>query len=153
MGRRVVAAVGAMARCSPSTTTARVLRTCIVSQPILQPRDGANPDGGLVLSGNTLYGTTHSGGTYYGGTVFAVPTYGTDFTNLHNFTGTNDGANPYAGLMVSGSTLFGTAGNGGKGFDGTLFAVNTNGTGFTTVHTFTAWFRERTATELLRTPV
>ncbi len=101
--------------------------------------DGANPDGGLVLSGNTLYGTTHSGGTYYGGTVFAVPTYGTGFTNLHNFTGNSDGDNPYAGLMVSGSTLFGTAGNGGAG-NGTLFAVNTNSTGFSTVHTFTACF-------------
>jgi uncharacterized repeat protein (TIGR03803 family) len=97
--------------------------------------DGANPDGGLVLSGNTLYGTTHSGGTDYGGTVFAVTTYGTGFTNLHNFTGNSDGDNPYAGLISSGSTLFGTAGNGGAGY-GTLFAVTTNGTGFATVHTF-----------------
>jgi uncharacterized repeat protein (TIGR03803 family) len=89
----------------------------------------------LVLSGNTLYGTTHSGGTDYGGTVFAVTTYGTGFTNLHNFTGNSDGDNPYAGLISSGSTLFGTAGNGGAGY-GTLFAVTTNGTGFATVHTF-----------------
>ncbi|MGC9943406.1 MAG: choice-of-anchor tandem repeat GloVer-containing protein [Verrucomicrobiota bacterium] len=99
--------------------------------------DGANPDGGLVLSGNTLYGTTHSAGTNGAGTVFSVATDGTGFTVLHSFTGTNDGANPYAGLVLSGSTLFGTAGNGGTSYDGTLFAVNTNGTGFTTPHTFT----------------
>jgi uncharacterized repeat protein (TIGR03803 family) len=99
--------------------------------------DGANPDAGLVLSGSTLYGTTHSGGTYGDGTVFAVTINGTVFTNLHSFTGGGDGANPYAGLIVSGNTLFGTAGNGGKLFAGTLFAVTTNGMGFTTVHTFT----------------
>jgi len=105
--------------------------------------DGANPDGGLVLSGNTLYGTTHSAGTNGGGTVFAVTTNGTRFTNLHPFTGNSDGDNPYAGLIISGGTLFGTAGNGGAGY-GTLFAVATNGTGFTTngvgaatLHTFT----------------
>ena len=99
--------------------------------------DGENPYGGLVLSGNTLYGTTHSGGTNNAGTVFAVTTNGTGFTVLHGFTGNSDGANPYAGLVLSGSTLFGTAGNGGTSYDGTLFAVNTNGTGFTTPHTFT----------------
>jgi hypothetical protein len=29
-----------------------------------------------------------------------------NFTNLHNFTGTSDGANPYAGLVLSGNTLY-----------------------------------------------
>ncbi|MGA2786800.1 MAG: choice-of-anchor tandem repeat GloVer-containing protein [Verrucomicrobiota bacterium] len=99
--------------------------------------DGENPYGGLVLSGGTLYGTTHSGGTNNAGTVFAVATNGTGFTVLHGFTGGSDGANPYAGLVLSGSTLFGTAGNDGNSYDGTVFAVNTNGTGFTTPHTFT----------------
>ena len=99
--------------------------------------DGENPYGGLVLSGNTLYGTTHSGGTNNAGTVFAVTTNGTGFTVLHGFTGNSDGANPYAGLVLSGSTLFGTAGNGGTSYDGTVFAVDTNGTGFSIPHTFT----------------
>ena len=41
------------------------------------------------------------------------------FTTLYNFTATdvtgynNDGANPYAGLTLSGNTLYGTAQNGG----------------------------------------
>jgi uncharacterized repeat protein (TIGR03803 family) len=99
--------------------------------------DGANPFAGVVLAGNNLYGTTHSGGTNDGGTVFALTTSGTSFTNLHNFTGASDGDNPYAGLISSGSTLFGTAGNGGNSFNGTLFAVTINGMGFTTLHTFT----------------
>jgi uncharacterized repeat protein (TIGR03803 family) len=105
--------------------------------------DGANPNG-LILSGNTLYGTAHGG--YSGeGTVFAVQTNGTGFTNLHSFTatdfntGTNsDGAIPYAGLILSGNTLYGTAVTGGSSGNGTVFAVQTNGTGFTTLHSFTA---------------
>ena len=98
---------------------ARVLRTCIVSrQPLVLPdtnSDGANPYAGLILSGNTLYGTACGGGSSGNGTVFAVNTDGTGFTNLHSFThlvlpGTNsDGANPYAGLILSGNTLYGTA--------------------------------------------
>src|SRR5438270_518090 len=77
--------------------------------------DGANPLAGLVLSGNTLYGTAQSGGSSGYGTVFAVNTDGTGFTNLHSFTARNtfgansDGANPAAGLVLSGNTLYGTA--------------------------------------------
>ena len=47
--------------------------------------NGANPQGGLVLSGNALYGTTVNGGTSSNGTVFVVNTDGTGFTNLHSF--------------------------------------------------------------------
>jgi uncharacterized repeat protein (TIGR03803 family) len=48
------------------------------------------------------------------------------FTNLYNFTGF-DGAEPHAGLILSGSTLYGTAQLGGSSGRGTVFAVNTNG--------------------------
>ncbi len=102
--------------------------------------DGANPDAGLILSGNTLYGTARGGGSSDAGTVFAVNTNGTGFTNLHSFTG-SDGANPIAGLILSGNTLYGTAEDGGSSDwrfqNGTVFAVNTNGTGFTNLHSFT----------------
>jgi uncharacterized repeat protein (TIGR03803 family) len=98
--------------------------------------DGANPYAGLILSGNTLYGTTSFGGNSGNGIVFAVNTDGTGFTNLYNFTGGNDGANPYAGLILSGNTLYGTTDGGGSSDDGTVFAVNTDGTGFTNLYTF-----------------
>jgi len=99
--------------------------------------DGANPDGGLILSGNTLYGTANNGGSSGDdGTVFAVNTDGTGFTNLHSFNGGSDGANPQAGLILSGNTLYGTANSGGSSGHGTVFAVNTDGTGFTTLHSF-----------------
>jgi len=99
--------------------------------------DGSQPYGGLVISNNTLFGTTQSGGTNNGGTVFAVSTFGTGFTNLYSFTGYSDGSNPYAGLAILGNTLYGTAGNGGDSYDGTLFSLTTNGADFTTLHAFT----------------
>src|SRR6266481_5640859 len=92
--------------------------------------DGANPNAGLILSGNTLYGTTAAAGSASKGTVFAVNTDGTDFRILHSFTGGSDGAHPWAGLIVSGNTLYGTAYSGGSSGRGTVFAVKTDGTGF-----------------------
>ena len=114
--------------------------------------DGASPASGLILLGNTLYGTTYNGGSREEGTVFAIDIDGTGFTNLHSFTalsgsggvlstGTNsDGALSEAGLILSGNTLYGTATEGGTNGNGTVFAVNTDGTGFTVLHTFTATF-------------
>jgi uncharacterized repeat protein (TIGR03803 family) len=105
--------------------------------------DGAFPRAALVLSGNTLYGTTSYGGSSGKGTVFAINTDGTGFTTLYSFTqlgpgSTNsDGAEPRAALVLSGNTLYGTAGTGGTG-SGTVFALNTDGTGFTTLHSFSA---------------
>jgi uncharacterized repeat protein (TIGR03803 family) len=99
--------------------------------------DGANPWAGLVLSGNTLYGTTYLGGSSGAGTVFALNTDGTGFTNLHDFAYGGDGAHPNGGLIFSGNTLYGTAAYGGSGGYGTVFAINTDGTGYTNLHTFT----------------
>jgi probable HAF family extracellular repeat protein/uncharacterized repeat protein (TIGR03803 family) len=99
--------------------------------------DGAYPQAGLILSGNTLYGTTGFGGSSGYGTVFSVNTDGTDFTNLHSFTFDSDGAYTQAGLILSGNTLYGTAVFGGSLGWGTVFSVQTNGTDFTNLHNFT----------------
>ena len=111
-------------------------------------REGAWPNGGLILSGNTLYGTAQAGGSAGWGTVIAVNTDGTGFANLHNFAATSgsaggygansDGAYPFSRLLLSGNTLYGTAQCGGTAGWGTVFAVNTDGTGFTNLHNFTA---------------
>src|ERR1035437_6209555 len=108
--------------------------------------EGAHPSVGLVLSGATLYGTAYlNDGSAYYGTVFKVNTNGTGFTTLHVFTPptasspytNSDGANPHASLILSGNTLYGTAYQGGSSGFGTVFAVNTGGTGFTPLHSFT----------------
>src|ERR1035437_6863370 len=99
--------------------------------------DGAHPVARLNLSGNTLYGTTQDGGSSGYGIVFKVNTDGTGFTNLHSFTAGDDGANPEAGLILSDNILYGTTGNYGSSGSGTVFAINTDGTGFTNLYSFT----------------
>ena len=102
-------------------------------------QDGEFPQGGLMLSGNLLYGTTEGGGTNGSGTIFAVSTDGMTFTNVHNFSSsTNDGTGPLAGLMQAGNTLYGEADGGGTAGNGAVFAVNTDGTSYTNLHSFTA---------------
>jgi uncharacterized repeat protein (TIGR03803 family) len=87
--------------------------------------------------GSTLYGTAVFGGSSGNGTVFAINTDGTGFTTLYNFTGGSDGYYPYARLILSAKTLYGTARGGGSSDRGTVFAINTDSTGFTNLHSFT----------------
>src|SRR6267154_2014746 len=100
--------------------------------------DGYEPIAGVILSGNSLYGTAYGGGSSGYGTIFALKTDGTGFANLHSFAGGSDGSGPRAGLILSGNTLYGTASESGSGGNGTVFAISTDGTGFTTLHSFTA---------------
>ena len=122
------------------------------SFPNVTNSDGAYPYAGLILSGNTLYGTAVGGGSSGYGTVFAVNINGMGFTNLYSFTNGTDGAYPYAGLILSGNTLYGTAAGGGSSGNGTVFELNTNGTDFTNLYSFTAASVPHlpTATELIR---
>ncbi|MCU0783074.1 MAG: hypothetical protein MUF81_03315 [Verrucomicrobia bacterium] len=118
------------------------------SPPFKTNSDGANPQGGLILSGNTLYGMTLFGGSSGSGTVFAMNTDGTGFTNLYKFSAVSnspdgalpnsDGAIPYGRLVLSGNTLYGTTSLGGSSGRGTIFAINTDGSDFTTLYTFSA---------------
>ena len=87
--------------------------------------DGAYPYAGLVLdSGGNLYGTTYDGGTYGFGTVFKTAANGQE-TVLHSFTGTPDGANSYAGLILdTNGNLYGTTYDGGTYGFGTVFKLS-----------------------------
>jgi uncharacterized repeat protein (TIGR03803 family) len=106
--------------------------------------DGANPGTSLILSDGTLYGTAFDGGTNGNGTVFAVQTNGSNFTALHTFTATDqngfntDGAGPASGLILSSNLLYGTTAYGGAAGNGAIFALNTNGSSFVPLHTFSA---------------
>ena len=100
--------------------------------------DGANPAASLTLSGNVLYGTTKQGGRAGYGTVFKVNKDGTGYTVLNNFlnSGGGDGANPVASLTLSSNALYGTTTVGGSSYNGTVFKINTDGTGYTVLNNF-----------------
>jgi uncharacterized repeat protein (TIGR03803 family) len=109
--------------------------------------DGARPKGGLVRSGNFLFGTATEGGSGGQGTVYKVNIDGTGFATLHDFSapapgptppaGTNsDGGHPQAGVIISGETLYGTTRDIGPVGYGNVFKINTDGTGFTVLHSF-----------------
>jgi uncharacterized repeat protein (TIGR03803 family) len=103
--------------------------------------DGMSPKGALVVSGNTLYGTTQYGGSADVGTVFMVNVDGTNFRTLHTFLRDTNGVEPIAGLVLLDNTLYGTArhsNSDGRGM-GTIFAVSTDGTGFTALHRFVGY--------------
>lgn len=115
------------------------------SGPFLTNSGGSRPAGSLLLSGNTLYGTASYGGDAGNGTIFKVNTDGSAFGVLHTFTATSgtpltntDGANPQAELILVNGALYGTARNGGHAGNGTVFRVNTDGTGFATLYAFSA---------------
>ncbi len=77
------------------------------------------------LAEGVLYGTGGPGK----GMLFRVNADGTAYTNLHTFTGI-DGEFPCGNLIVSDSVLYGAAGSGGSFRHGTVFKINTDGSGF-----------------------
>jgi uncharacterized repeat protein (TIGR03803 family) len=108
--------------------------------------NGYDPAGGLALSGNTLYGTTSGGGKYGSGTVFQINTDGNGFGVIKSFSAygfdsagnvtNSDGEAPEGDLILSGGTLYGTTLGGGTNGGGVVFSMNTNGSNFTVLHSF-----------------
>jgi uncharacterized repeat protein (TIGR03803 family) len=92
---------------------------------------------GLVVSGGVIYGATETGGAANLGVVFRMNTDGTGFAVLHSFAGgTSDGLNPDGGLTLVGGTLYGMTYGGGTTNSGTIYRVNTDGTGYAVMHSF-----------------
>lgn len=99
--------------------------------------NGANPLGGLVFdSAHNLYGTTNTGGAYGDGTVFEIGAGSHILNTLVAFSG-NNGANPYAGLMLDKpGNLYGTTSSGGAGGQGTVFKIAAGTASVTTLAAF-----------------
>ena len=106
--------------------------------------DGANPLSGLVQgSDGNFYGTTSEGGASGYGTVFRIGP-SSSLTNLWEFTGGSDGANPVGGLVQGsdgnfyGTTYYGgnTNLNYGSGY-GTVFKISSSGS-LTNLWSFTS---------------
>lgn len=70
--------------------------------------------------------------------LFTTAASAQTYSVIHSFTGNQDGANPYTGLTLEGSSnLFGTTFGGAAGF-GTVFSLKASGSGWVlnTLHTF-----------------
>lgn len=102
--------------------------------------DGATPDHGYVIQqNNVLYGLTSNGGKSNNGVLFTITltATGPTFNVLYKFgTAHHDGKNPYGSLLLVGNQLYGTTANGGDNHAGTVFVINTDGTGYTILHNF-----------------
>src|SRR5262249_49193319 len=101
--------------------------------------DGSGPTAPLIQgTAGVLYGTSAYGGAHAVGDVFKLKADGTGLGDLNDFNGKSDGQKPVAGLLLDASGfLYATTSANGPGGFGTVFKVKTDGTGFTTIHSFT----------------
>jgi uncharacterized repeat protein (TIGR03803 family) len=86
--------------------------------------DGSDPWGEITRDVSFLYGTTSQGGAYDNGVVFRMGFDGSDYTNLHEFSGTtSDGSTPRGALYHDGAMLYGMTVYGGTNNMGVIFAT------------------------------
>src|ERR1039458_8699972 len=90
--------------------------------------DGSYPSAGVIRdSTGDLYGTTEYGGAANAGVVYKLDTTGLEVV-LYTFTGLDDGANPYAGVVRdSAGNLYGTTVSGGTANAGVVYKLDTTG--------------------------
>jgi uncharacterized repeat protein (TIGR03803 family) len=101
--------------------------------------DGSYPEYVVLTQGGDglLYGTASSGGNFGFGTIFKQRTAGTGFVTLYNFTGTDDGAYPIAGLTLAwNGSFYGTTIEGGAYNSGEIFKMTPGGI-LTVLYSFT----------------
>jgi uncharacterized repeat protein (TIGR03803 family) len=108
---------------------------------------GDFPNGVIVDASGVIYGTTQGGGNCATcGVIFRLTPAGTGrwtYTVFHRFATSRDGIKPLAPLALQDGKLYGTTSAGGDPTCncGTVFRINTDGSGFLALHTF------KTATE------
>jgi uncharacterized repeat protein (TIGR03803 family) len=126
-----------MAIVAPFMLTASARGAYVVLHVFNSITDGTDPVSSLTLVGSSLYGTARTGGTNGDGTIFQMNANGTAFNVIHNFSSAStDGIGPLGALALSGSTFYGTTGQSQTGA-GTVFTINTDGSGFAVIHAFT----------------
>ncbi|MGA8875336.1 MAG: choice-of-anchor tandem repeat GloVer-containing protein [Candidatus Korobacteraceae bacterium] len=108
--------------------------SCPWTKTVLHQFGVSNGDGFQPLYGSpvfdhtgNLYGTTHLGGAYDRGTVYELTPSSGGWTEniLWNFTGGNDGGQPFSSLIFDGAgNLYGTATEGGAEGAGAAFELS-----------------------------
>ena len=103
----------------------------------LSQTTGEFPQSPLVQDANgSFYGTTQGSGQDGYGLIYKIRPDGSGFTALKVFTNSADGSLPTGNIALSSNVLYGTTPYNGLFFCGTLFKINTDGTGFTVIHQF-----------------
>lgn len=97
---------------------------------------GHSPYGSLRSDGTYLYGMTHDGGANGKGTVFKIMNDGTNYSTLHDFAGSPDGAFPLGSLISNGAYLYGMTSEAGTLVDGTIFRIKPDGTDYSILYNF-----------------
>ncbi|WP_158941501.1 choice-of-anchor tandem repeat GloVer-containing protein [Granulicella sp. S190] len=99
--------------------------------------DGTGSSNSLMLaSDGNFYGATVAGGTLMNGVLFKLTPDG-NYTDIHNFGFTPDGATVVTSLMeASDGNLYGVTDSGGANYRGTIFQYNLSRGVFTTVYNF-----------------
>jgi uncharacterized repeat protein (TIGR03803 family) len=105
----------------------------------LSTTNGLSPWGGVIEGKDgRLYGATRHGGTELVGTIYSIAKDGADFKIVFSFsTNGNLGRYPMNSVIqASDGRLYGKTISGGEGDGVTIFGVNTDGSGFQSLHTF-----------------
>ena len=84
-----------------------------------------------IVPDGYVYGTTCGGGAEDAGTVFRVRADGSAFEVLHDFSPATDGVYPCSSLTAGlDGRIYGAASQGGAHGFGTIYGLNTDGSGF-----------------------
>ncbi|MEP1095203.1 MAG: choice-of-anchor tandem repeat GloVer-containing protein [Cyclobacteriaceae bacterium] len=99
---------------------------------------GVTPFGQLLVSNGKFWGMTSWGGSDNWGVIFSIDFDGSGFTVHHNFRFVPfvTGLNPVGSLIEVNEKLWGVTQQGGAGSGGTIFNLNTDGTGLEFVYSF-----------------
>ena len=92
--------------------------------------NGSSPVSSLISDGTYLYGCTAQGGTNNLGTIFKILPDGSNYTKLLDFSGVVNGSAPRGDLYYDGSFLYGMTWQGGTSYNGTIFKIMPDGSGY-----------------------
>jgi uncharacterized repeat protein (TIGR03803 family) len=100
---------------------------------------GIMPWAPVTIKDGVLYGTTMGGGTGGDGTVYRLNKDGSNFAVLHNFRYDGNGRFPVDPLVADNAgNLYGVTPHSNVNYNGTIFKIKMDGSGYTKLHTFNA---------------